>query len=63
MKDPIDSLPVKLLTGWIKMKEDSNENAHGSIVPLRLDVTRKDLLKEATEAIGSHLNACERGLK
>lgn len=45
------------------MKEDSNENAHGSIVPLRLDVTREDLLKEATEAIGSHLNACERGLK
>lgn len=63
MKDPIDSLPAKLLRGWMKMKEDSNENAHGSIVPLRLDVTRKDLLKEATEAIGSHLNACERGLK
>lgn len=61
MKDPIESLPAKLLKGWMKMKEHDNDNTHGAIVPLRLDVTREDLLREATEAIGSHLNACERG--
>lgn len=61
MKDPIDSLPAKLLKGWMKMKENDNDHSHGAIVPLRLDVTREDLLREATEAVGAHLNACERG--
>lgn len=61
MKDPIDSLPAKLLKGWMKMRENSAVRLHGSIVPLRLDVTREDILKEATEAIGAHLNASERG--
>lgn len=61
MKDPVDSLPAKLLRGWMKMRENSMARVHGSIVPLRLDVTREDVLKEATEAIGAHLNASERG--
>lgn len=61
MKD-IDSLPAKLLRGWMKARENSMARVHGSIVTLRLDVTREDILKEATEAIGAHLNASERGL-
>lgn len=61
MKDPVDSLPAKLLRGWMKMRENANGRAHGSIVALRLDVTREDVLKEATEAMGAHLNASERG--
>lgn len=61
MKDPVDSLPAKLLRGWMKMRENSMARVHGSIVTLRLDVTREDILKEATEAIGAHLNASERG--
>lgn len=62
MKDPIDSLPAKLLRGWMKARENSIARVHGSIVPMRLDVTREDILKEATEAIGAHLNASERGI-
>lgn len=62
MKDPIESLPAKLLRGWIKMKENLDQPIEGSIVPLRLDVTREDVLKEATEAMGAHLNAGERGV-
>lgn len=61
MKEPIESLPAKLLKGWIKMKENLDQPIEGSIVPLRLDVTREDVLKEATEAMGAHLNAGERG--
>ena len=61
MKDPVDSLPAKLLRGWMKARENSINRVHGSIVPMRLDVTREDVLKEATEAIGAHLNASERG--
>lgn len=61
MKDPIESLPAKLLRGWMKMRENSDVRIPGSIVPLRLDVTREDVLREATEAIGAHLNASERG--
>lgn len=61
MKDPIDSLPAKLLRGWMKMRENSDNRMIGTIVPLRIDVTREDILREATEAIGAHLNACERG--
>lgn len=61
MKDPIDSLPAKLLRGWMKMRENSSVRVYGSIVPLRLDVTREDILREATEAMGAHLNASERG--
>lgn len=61
MKDPIDSLPAKLIKAWIKMKENLDQPIEGSIVPLRVDVTREDVLKEATEAMGAHLNAGERG--
>lgn len=61
MKDPVDSLPAKLLRGWMKMRENSTVRVYGSIVPLRLDVTREDILREATEAMGAHLNASERG--
>ena len=61
MKDPVESLPAKLLRGWLKMKENLDQPIEGSIVPLRLDVTREDVLKEATEAMGAHLNAGERG--
>lgn len=61
MKDPVDSLPAKLLRGWLKMKENLDQPIEGSIVPLRIDITREDVLKEATEAIGAHLNAGERG--
>lgn len=62
MKDPIDSLPAKLLRGWMKLRENSDIRILGTIVPLRLDVTREDVLREATEAMGAHLNASERGL-
>lgn len=61
MKEPIDSLPAKLLRGWMKMKENSDVPIIGSIVPLKIDVTREDILKDATEAMGAHLNAGERG--
>lgn len=61
MKDPVDSLPAKLLKGWMKMRENTNGRSPGSIITLRLDVTREDVLKEATEAMGAHLNASERG--
>ncbi|CAO1396880.1 unnamed protein product [Diamesa hyperborea] len=65
MKDPIDSLPAKLLKGWMKAREDmefDSENTFGSIVPLKIDVTKEDVLREATEKIGAHLNASERGI-
>lgn len=62
MKDPIDSIPAKLLRNWIKMKEVSIEPNQGSITLMQLDVTREDILREATEAMGSHLNAGERGI-
>lgn len=65
MKDPIDSLPAKLLKGWMKAREDmefDSENIVGSIVPLKIDVTKEDVLREATEKIGAHLNASERGI-
>lgn len=61
MKDPVDSLPAKLLRGWMKMKENMDVPIQGSIVPLKVDVTREDVLKEATEAMGAHMNAGERG--
>lgn len=61
MKDPVDSLPAKLLRGWMKLRENSDIRMLGTIVPLRLDVTREDVLREATEAMGAHLNASERG--
>lgn len=62
MKDPIDSLPAKLLKGWTKMKENMDVPIPGSIVALRVDVTREDVLKEATESMGAHMNAGERGI-
>lgn len=62
MKDAVDSLPAKLLRGWMKMKESSDEPIQGSIVPMQLDVTREDVLRETTEAMGAHMNAGERGI-
>lgn len=62
MKDPVESLPAKLLRGWMKMKENMDVPMIGSIVPLMVDVTREDILKEATESMGAHLNAGERGI-
>ena len=62
MKDPVDSLPAKLLRGWMKIKETSDVPIFGSIVPLKVDVTKEDVLKEATESMGAHLNAGERGI-
>ncbi|XP_055546694.1 uncharacterized protein LOC129731018 [Wyeomyia smithii] len=62
MKDPIESLPAKLLRGWMKMRESSETPLSGSVVPLRIDVTREDILREAAEAMGIHLNAGERGI-
>lgn len=34
----------------------------GSIVPLKIDITKEDVLREATEKMGAHLNAGERGI-
>lgn len=62
MKDPVDSLPAKLLKGWMKMRESAEIPMHGVIVPLEIDVTREDVLRDASEAIGAHLNAGERGI-
>lgn len=70
LQDPVDSLPAKLLRGWSRMRmqaaaADSStaaDNFGGAIVLLRVDVTREDVLREATEAIGAHLNAGERGI-
>jgi 3-hydroxybutyrate dehydrogenase len=66
MKDPVDSLPAKLLKGWMKARENALEleadNVIGSIVPLKVDVNKEDVLREATEKMGAHLNASERGI-
>lgn len=39
-----------------------SDNVIGSIVPLKVDVTKEDVLREATEKMGAHLNASERGI-
>lgn len=62
MKEARDSLPAKLLCGWMKIREYSEEPISGTIIPMRLDVTREDVLREATIAMGAHLNANERGI-
>ncbi|XP_055388471.1 uncharacterized oxidoreductase SSP0419 [Condylostylus longicornis] len=62
MKDAIDSLPAKLLKNWMKMRESSEVPIQGSIVPMQLDVTREDILREAVDAMGAHMNASERGI-
>jgi 3-hydroxybutyrate dehydrogenase len=41
---------------------ESSDFVFGSIVPLRVDVTKEDVLREATEKMGAHLNAGERGI-
>jgi len=48
MKEAHDSLPAKLLCGWMKIREYSEEPIAGTIIPMRLDVTREDVLREAT---------------
>jgi len=62
MKEAHDSLPAKLLCGWMKIREYSEEPIAGTIIPMRLDVTREDVLREATVSMGAHLNADERGI-
>lgn len=62
MKDIDDSLPAKLLYGWVKTREFGEDPVPGSIIPMQLDVTREDILREATNAMGAHLNAGERGI-
>lgn len=61
MKEPTESLSGKLLKGWIKSKENT-EVLIGSILPLKLDVTKEDVLKDAVDAIGSYLNVGEKGI-
>lgn len=61
MKDPTESLSAKLLKGWIKSKENTEVPLIGSILPLKLDVTKEDVLKDAVDAIGSYLNVGEKG--
>lgn len=61
MKDPAESLSAKLLKGWIKSKENTEVPLIGSILPLKLDVTKEDVLKDAVDAIGSYLNVGEKG--
>lgn len=62
MKNIDDSLPAKLLRGWTKARENSEVPLAGMIIPLKIDVTRDDVIREATESIGAHLNAGERGI-
>jgi len=62
MKDPVDSLPAKLLRSWVKERESMPEPMSGTIVPMKIDVTREDILREATESMGAHMSANERGL-
>jgi len=66
MKDPVESLPAKLLKGWMKARENQMELENncvlGQVVPLKIDVTKEDVLREATEKMGAHLNAGERGI-
>ncbi|XP_053951911.1 estradiol 17-beta-dehydrogenase 2 isoform X2 [Anastrepha ludens] len=62
MRDAQDSLPAKLLNGWLKMREYSEEPVRGAIIPMQLDVTREDVLRETTSAMGAHMNAGERGI-
>ncbi|EDV45345.1 uncharacterized protein LOC6555673 [Drosophila erecta] len=62
MKEAQDSLPAKLLSGWMKIREYSEEPISGTIIPMRLDVTREDVLREATVIMGANLNADERGI-
>lgn len=63
LKEPVDSLPAKLLRGWMKVRTENGSGGTGTIVPLRVDVTREDVLREATEAMGAHLNVGERGIR
>jgi hypothetical protein len=65
MREPTDSLPAKLLKGWMKARENydiDSKSTIGSVVPLKLDVTKEDVLREAFEQIGAYLNASERGI-
>lgn len=61
IKEPTESLAAKLLKGWIKSKENTETPLIGSILPLKLDVTKEDVLKDAVDSIGSYLNVGEKG--
>lgn len=63
LKDPIDSLPAKLLKGWVKEREAmQEEKLPGTIVPMKIDVTREDIMREAAESMGAYMSANERGI-
>lgn len=62
MKGGVDSLPAKLLIGWLKMREFTEAPVCGTIIPMLLDVTRDDVLREATDILAGHLNSGEQGL-
>lgn len=64
LKDPIDSLPAKLLKGWVKERESlqEDEKMPGTIVPMKIDVTREDIMREAAESMGAYMSANERGI-
>lgn len=63
MLEPIESLPAKLLRGWINQRLNADVPMKGSIIPLQMDVTKEDVMREAAEAMGAHLNAGENGRK
>lgn len=62
MKDPVESLPAKLLRGWMKMRENSDTPVSGSVVPMKIDVTREDVLREAAEAMGAQATVYRTGV-
>ncbi|XP_037809006.1 uncharacterized protein LOC119601860 [Lucilia sericata] len=62
MREGVDSLPAKLLVGWLKMREFTEAPVSGTIIPMLLDVTKDDVLREATETMGSHLSVGEQGI-
>uniref|UniRef100_A0A1B0AC08 Uncharacterized protein n=1 Tax=Glossina pallidipes TaxID=7398 RepID=A0A1B0AC08_GLOPL len=62
MRDGVNSLPAKLLVGWLKMREFTEAPVCGTIIPILLDVTREDILREATATLGSHLCPGEQGI-
>ncbi|XP_026476780.1 D-beta-hydroxybutyrate dehydrogenase, mitochondrial-like [Ctenocephalides felis] len=70
LKDPVDSVAAKLLRNWLKAREMEMENSvnpnpstTGTIIPLHIDVTREDVLRESSDCVAGHLPAGERGIR
>lgn len=57
-----DSVSAKVIRSWQKERESQNRILQGSIVALPFDVTREDILHEASSIIRAHLPAGEDGL-